>query len=70
MSSSSEVGNLKNVTNFGTLISFATGYGTAYAPSNTIILLTALNAKKATAETNLNLVKDKVKARILSCGNY
>ena len=58
MSSSSEVGNLKNVTNFGTLISFATGYGTAYAPSNTIILLTALNAKKATAEANLNLVKD------------
>lgn len=58
MSSSSEVGNLKNVTNFGTLISFATGYGTAYAPSNTAIVLTALNTKKATAETNLDTVKD------------
>lgn len=58
MSSNSEVGNLKNVTNFGTLISFSTGYGATYAPSNTAILLTALNAKKATAETNLVLVKD------------
>lgn len=58
MASNSEVGDLKNVTNFGTLISFATGHGAAYAPSNTAILLTALNTKKTTAETNLNLVKD------------
>ena len=58
MSSNSEVGNLKNVTNFGTLISFATGYGATYAPSNTAILLTALTTKKTTAESNLDLIKD------------
>jgi hypothetical protein len=58
MSSNSEVGNLKNVTNFGTLISFATGYGATYAPSNIAILLTALNTKKTTAEANLELLKD------------
>ncbi len=58
MSSNSEVGNLKNVTNFGTLISFATGYGPTYAPSNAAILLTALTTKKTTAESNLDLIKD------------
>lgn len=58
MRSNSEVGNLKNVTNFGTLISFATGYGATYAPSNSAILLTALNTKKTTAESDLVLVKD------------
>jgi hypothetical protein len=58
MASSSEVGNLKNVTNFGTLLSFATGYGTAYAPSNPAILLAALNAKKTQAEIDLELIKD------------
>jgi len=58
MSTFSEVGNLKNVTNFGTLISFATGYGATYAPSNTAILLTALNTKKTTAEADLELLKD------------
>ena len=58
MASSSEVGNLKNVTNFGTLLSFATGYGASYAPSNPTILLTALTAKKTQAETDLELIKD------------
>ena len=58
MSSTSEVGNLKNVTNFGTLISFTTGYGANYAPSNTAIQLTELNTKKTTAESDLELVKD------------
>ena len=58
MRSNSEVGNLKNVTNFGTLISFATGYGATYAPSNTAILLTALNTKKTTADTQLDALSD------------
>ena len=58
MASSSEVGNLKNVTNFGTLLSFATGYGASYAPSNPTILLTALTAKKTQAENDLELIKD------------
>ena len=58
MASSSEVGNLKNVTHFGALVSFATGYGAAYAPSNPLILLSALNAKKTQAEADLEAVKD------------
>jgi hypothetical protein len=58
MASSSEVGNLKNVTNFGSLVSFATSYGASYAPSNPAIFLAALTAKKTQAEANLESVKD------------
>lgn len=55
MSSNSEVGDLKNATNFVTLISFA---GT-YSPSNRAIRLTVLNNKKTTTILDLmDLIRD------------
>lgn len=43
MASTSETGNAKNVANFEDLISFCTGYGTAYNPNKASIKLSALN---------------------------
>jgi hypothetical protein len=43
MTSTSETGHAKNVANFEDLISFCTGYGTAYNPSKVTIKLPALN---------------------------
>jgi len=37
MASTSETGHAKNVANFEDLISFCTGYGTAYNPSKAAI---------------------------------
>ncbi|UKT65827.1 hypothetical protein [Pedobacter mucosus] len=57
MSPSYETGHAKNVANFETLISFVTGYGAAYNPSNVAIQLTGLQTKAANAKTateNLN----------------
>lgn len=73
MALKSETGHAKNVANFEDLISFCTGYGTAYNPSNASIKLTALNAvftssKNALAATN-NLVpawKNAVNTREIS----
>ena len=42
MASTSETGHAKNVANFDDLISFVTGYGTAYNLSKATIKLTAL----------------------------
>jgi hypothetical protein len=53
MSSTSETGHAKNVSNFQDLISFATGYGATYSPSKTDLKLPALNALATTAQTNL-----------------
>lgn len=58
MASTSETGHLKNVTQFETLLAFVNGYGVNYAPSNPNILLTALQLKKTTAESNLLEVKN------------
>jgi len=44
MASTSETGHAKNVSNFDDLISFVTGYGTAYNPSKASIKLTALQS--------------------------
>lgn len=41
MTSTSETGHAKNVANFDDLVSFVTGYGTAYNPSKASIKLTA-----------------------------
>ncbi|HMM79289.1 MAG TPA: hypothetical protein PKC65_04625 [Pyrinomonadaceae bacterium] len=49
-----ETGHAKNIANFGTLISFVQGYGSAYDPSNAAIELAALQAKLAAAETALD----------------
>ena len=53
MSSTSETGHAKNVANFEYLISFCTGYGTAYNPVKESIKLTVLNTLLAGAKTSL-----------------
>src|SRR3990172_11156005 len=57
MSSTSETGHGKNVANFEDLISFCTGYGTAYNPSKVNIKLPALNTLFTNAKTVLETVK-------------
>lgn len=70
MASTSETGHAKNVANFETLISFCTGYGTAYNPSKASLKLPALNTLLTNAKsslTSVNLVlqpwKNAVNAR-------
>jgi hypothetical protein len=50
MASTSETGHAKNVANFDELISYVTGYGTAYNPSKPSIKLAALQALAANAK--------------------
>nr|WP_315215968.1 hypothetical protein [uncultured Flavobacterium sp.] len=57
MASTSETGHTKNVANFETLISFCTGYGATYNPSNTSIALAALNTMKTSAKATIQTVK-------------
>jgi hypothetical protein len=57
MPSTSETGHAKNVANFEDLISFCTGFGAAYNPSNAALKVPALttlynNAVAAIAEVN------------------
>ncbi len=56
MSSTSETGHARNVSNFEALISFCTAYGTTYNPSKTTIKLAALNTLLASAKTTLTAV--------------
>ncbi len=49
MASTSETGHKKNVANLETMISFCTGYGAQYNPSNTNIDLPQLTAKYSTS---------------------
>src|SRR5690606_5273125 len=49
----SETGHAKNVANFEDLISFCTGYGTAYNPSKAAIQLPALNTLYSNAQNAL-----------------
>ncbi|MDD3859910.1 MAG: hypothetical protein PHW83_06910 [Bacteroidales bacterium] len=56
MASTSETGHAKNVANFDDLISFVTGYGTAYNPSKITIKLTALQTLSTSAKTAINTV--------------
>jgi hypothetical protein len=53
MASTSETGHAKNVSNFEDLISFCTGYGTKYNPSNPTLSLTALNTLFTSAKASL-----------------
>ncbi len=48
-----EKGHAKNVANLGTLITFATGFGTGYNPSKKSITLAALTTLKEEAQKNL-----------------
>jgi hypothetical protein len=56
MASTSETGHAKNVANFEDLISFCTGYGTTYNPSNAAIKLPALNTLFTSAKNSLSTI--------------
>ena len=57
MSSSSEVGHAKNVSNLETMLSYCTGYGTIYNPSNSDLLLSALTTLHTDSKASVKLVK-------------
>lgn len=50
MASTSETGHTKNIAHFQALISFCTGYGAAYNPTNAPIKITAMKAKLTAAQ--------------------
>ena len=50
----SETGHAKQVANFETLVSFVTGYGGDYKPSNAMIELAQLNTALASAQTMID----------------
>jgi len=56
MASTTETGHAKNVTNFEDLISFCTGYGTAYNPSKASIKLPALNTQFTSGKGSLTTI--------------
>lgn len=53
MASTSETGHAKNVANFQTLISFATGYGLTYNPSKNALKLPQLTALATASQASL-----------------
>ena len=53
----SETGHAKNVSNLETMISYCTGYGTTYNPSNPDISLTALATLHTESKAALKVVK-------------
>ena len=57
MTSTSETGHAKNVANFEDLISFCTGYGTAYNPTKNSIKIAAMNTLLTSARNTLQTVK-------------
>jgi hypothetical protein len=57
MKSSTETGHAKNVATFETLISFCTGYGTAYNPTKTTLTIANLKSLHTSALTTLQQVK-------------
>lgn len=56
----SEVGHARNIQNFQSLISFVTGYGGVYKPSNPQIELAQLTAALALADTAMDEVTAKL----------
>ncbi len=65
----SETGHARNVGNFETLISFCTGYGAAYDPSNASIDLGALSAKLLAAQGVLGGVSTAVADQKIEINN-
>ena len=57
MASTSETGHSKNVSNFETMISYCTGYGVTYNPSNSDILLSELTTLHTDSKASVKLVK-------------
>lgn len=60
MASTSETGHAKNVSNFEDLISFCTGYGTKYNPSNPNLALVALNTLLTNTRTSLTELNESL----------
>ena len=56
MASTSETGHAKNVANFEDLISFCTGYGTAYNPNKASIKLPTLNTQLTSGKNSLTTI--------------
>lgn len=56
MTKISETGHANNVANFESLISFANGYGTAYNPSKSSLVISALQALLRQAQSSLEQV--------------
>ncbi|MBC7493575.1 MAG: hypothetical protein H7221_01110 [Flavobacterium sp.] len=57
MASTSETGHTKNTSNLETLITYCTGFGTNYAPSNTDITIAELTTFHTDCKNALKLVK-------------
>ena len=57
MASTSETGHSKNVNNLETMISYCTGYGVTYNPSNSDILLSELTTLHTDSKASVKLVK-------------
>ena len=57
MASTSETGHSKNVSNLETMISYCTGYGVTYNPSNSDILLSELTTLHTDSKASVKLVK-------------
>ncbi|MEC4048548.1 hypothetical protein OX284_003830 [Flavobacterium sp. SUN046] len=57
MSSKSETGHAKNISNFETVIGICTGYGPAYNPSNEKISIAELTTVHSNSVNSSNLVK-------------
>ena len=57
MASTSETGHAKNVANFEDLISFCTGYGTAYSPTKNSIKIAAMNTLLTSTRNSMQTVK-------------
>ncbi|WP_284652472.1 hypothetical protein [Flavobacterium terrisoli] len=58
MASTSETGHAKNVANFETLITFCTGYGATYNPTNNELKISSLQSTFDEAKLKLKAVKD------------
>ncbi|WP_293785889.1 hypothetical protein [uncultured Pedobacter sp.] len=58
MSKTNETGHAKNVANFETLLTYLTGYGAVYNPSNANIQLSSLTEKATAAKTINEQVHD------------
>jgi hypothetical protein len=62
MTSTSETGHARNVANFDELISFVSGYGTAYNPSKASISLSSLQTLSTGAKNAINAVNASLPA--------
>ncbi|HKJ81905.1 MAG TPA: hypothetical protein VJ954_07770 [Ignavibacteriaceae bacterium] len=62
MASNSETGHAKNVANFEKLVSFCSGYGADYNPSNSEIAIEALTTMQTDSQNAINSVNSSLPA--------